>query len=751
MLNAPAEARPRERLELTLELPDAGDGPAYATVAAVDLGALTLTGFASPDPSEHFFGQRRLGVAIRDLYGRLIDARQGAMGEVRSGGGLDDEAIPHDGPVPAEDVLALFSGPVEVVDGRAEVGFDLPAFNGTVRVMAVAWTDRAVGQAQADVLVRDPVVVQPSLPRFMTPGDASRLRLELTHVTGQAGEMALAAHGHGLGEVPPSVALGEGERVVLDLPLRPSEVGDHDLVVELTTPDGRVLRRELRLSVRHTDPEIARSSQFVLAPGESFRVDDAALAGFRPGSARATLVAGAGAALDLPGLVQRLIGYPYGCSEQIASSLQPLLLAPRRVAELGLATEAEARERLQQGVDRLLTRQGRTGAFGAWSAGGSDLWLDAYVTDVLLRAEAQGADLPAHALPMALDNLRNQAARAGSLRDGAAGYAYAFYVLARAGEAAIGDLRYYADTLADRFDTPLAAAQLGAALAAYGEQARADALFARAHELALAGHDPGGWRDDYGTVFRDRAGVLALAVEAGSGVVDRLQLASLLTRRAPAHHLSTQEAAWALRAAVAMGAEGQGLRLDGQPVSGDVVRSFDGAPATVRNGGDAAVTVTVTTFGVPDEAPPAGGVGYTIRRRHYDLDGDEADLSAVRAGDRLVVALEVHPDRGVAGGRLLIDDALPAGFEIDNANLLREGDVRALDWLAVNVEAEMTEARSDRFLAAVDWTSERSLRLAYVVRAVSPGDFHYPAPAVEDMYRPTHRAVGATGRVTIGP
>ena len=370
---------------------------------------------------------------------------------------------------------------------------------------------------------------------------------------------------------------------------------------------------------------------------------------------------------------------------------------------------------------------------------------------MLLRAEAQGARLPAHALPMALDNLRNRAARAGSLSDGAAGYAYAFYVLARAGEAAIGDLRYYADTVPERFETPLAAAQLGAALAAYGERARADAMFVRAHRLALAGAEPGGWRDDYGTLLRDRAGVLALAVEAGSGVVDRLQLASLLTRRAPAHHLSTQEAAWALRAAVAMGAEGQGLLLDGRPVSGDVVRLFDGTPVIVRNAGATDVAATLTVFGVPEEAPPAGGVGYTIHRRHYTIDGDEADLSAVRAGDRLVVALEVRPDRGVPGGRLLIDDALPAGFEIDNANLLREGDVRALDWLAANVSAEMTEARSDRFLAAVDWTSERSLRLAYVVRAVSPGDFHYAAPTVEDMYRPTHRAVGATGRVIVGP
>src|SRR5690606_12872060 len=130
--------------------------------------------------------------------------------------------------------------------------------------------------------------------------------------------------------------------------------------------------------------------------------------------------------------------------------------------------------------------------------------------------------------------------------------------------------------------------------------------------------------------------------------------------------------------------------------------------------------------------------GYTITRSHYTPDGSPADLSDVKVGDRLVVVLDVLPDRGVTGGRLMIDDALAAGFEIDNANLLREGDIRALDWLAVPFTAEMTEARSERFLAAVNWTTGEPLRLAYVMRAVSPGTFHYPAAKVEDMYRPSN-------------
>ena len=749
VLTAPLDAAPRGPLTVTLDLPDGADGPAYATLAAVDLGILTLTDYQSPDPMGYFFGQRRLGVALRDLYGRLIDARDGAMGQVRSGG--DASAAGRTGPTPTEDLLAQFAGPIALENGTTDVTFDLPAFNGTVRVMAVVWTDAGVGQASADVLVRDPVVVQPSLPRFMTPGDTSRLRLELTHAKGPAGTMALSVTGHGLGNVPDSVTLAEGGSVTLDLPLAPTDTGEHVYQITLTTPDGLALTRDLRLSVQHTDPEIARTSQFTLAAGQSFTFDQNALDGLRTGTGRATLVAGAGSALDVAGLIQHLRAYPYGCTEQITSGLQPLLLAGQTVTGMGLMSDATLRDTLQTSIDRILTRQGRNGSFGLWSAGGYDLWLDAYVTDTLLRAEAAGAVVPEAAMRSALNNLRNQAAQAGSLYNGAAGYAYAFYTLARAGEAAIGDLRYYADTLADSFDTPLAAAQLGAALAAYGEQGRADRMFRQARDMAVGATDAGDWRQDYGTALRDRAGVLALAVQAGSGAVDRVQLAGLLTQRAAVSELSTQEAVWSLAAATALGAESAGLQLDGQPVTGNIVQLLDGQTRTIRNAGTGDVTVTVTAFGVPEIAPRAQGQGYAITRSHYTTEGIPADLSDLRAGDRVVTVLEVRPDSGTPGGRLMVDDALPAGFEIDNANLLRSGDIRALDWLDAHEFAEMTEARADRFLAAVDWTGDAPLRLAYIARAVSVGDFHHPAAQVQDMYRPTLRAVSDTGRVTIAP
>ena len=55
-------------------------------VAAVDVGILNLTKYKAPDPEAWFFGQRRLGIELRDLYGRLIDGSLGATGRIRTGG-----------------------------------------------------------------------------------------------------------------------------------------------------------------------------------------------------------------------------------------------------------------------------------------------------------------------------------------------------------------------------------------------------------------------------------------------------------------------------------------------------------------------------------------------------------------------------------------------------------------------------------------------------------------------------------------
>jgi hypothetical protein len=273
---------------------------------------------------------------------------------------------------------------------------------------------------------------------------------------------------------------------------------------------------------------------------------------------------------------------------------------------------------------------------------------------------------------------------------------------------------------------------------------------AAARMEAQAGLDEGQvWRVDYGTPYRDAAALLTLAVEAGSQAVDREALADRIATQSAT--LSTQEATWALLAAHALSgtAGADGIVIDGQPAGGALVRMLgaDGAPVSVRNDGPD-TTLTVTSWGIPAEPEPEGGTGYAITRTYYTLGGEVADPAQVKSGTRLVTVLEVTPF-GNAEARLMVNDPLPAGFEIDNPNLLAGGAIEALDWLNPTAEVAHSEFRQDRFLTAIDWRSDQPFRLAYVVRAVSPGTFHHPAASVEDMYRPAFRARSAAGRVTV--
>ena len=65
-------------------------------------------------------------------------------------------------------------------------------------------------------------------------------------------------------------------------------------------------------------------------------------------------------------------------------------------------------------------------------------------------------------------------------KDGGRDLAYALYVLARNGAAPVGDLRYFADTKLDAIATPIAKAQIAAALGMLGDRARAERVYAAA-------------------------------------------------------------------------------------------------------------------------------------------------------------------------------------------------------------------------------------------------------------------------------
>src|SRR4029077_10207900 len=132
-------------------------------------------------------------------------------------------------------------------------------------------------------------------------------------------------------------------------------------------------------------------------------------------------------------------------------------------------------------------------------------------------------------------------------------------------------------------------------------------------------------------------------------------------------------------------------------------------------------------------------------------DGKLADLGKVQQTDLLVVVLKGVRKNAALPARALIVDLLPAGFEIQNASA-NGGDSTSggYSWLKDVSSTDYTEARDDRYIAALDLPGGTSeFTLAYVVRAVTPGAFKYPALDVEDMYDPETYGRTAIGKLTV--
>jgi uncharacterized protein YfaS (alpha-2-macroglobulin family) len=155
-------------------------------VAAVDEGILRLTKATSPDPVGWYFGKRAFSVDYRDDYGRLLDANLGAPASVYGGDELGGEGLT----VTPTKSVALWSGVVTTgPDGRATVKLPAADFNGQLRIMAVAWTDTQVGSGDKELTVRQPVIADLDLPRFLSPGDTADATLELQNLEGQPGRL----------------------------------------------------------------------------------------------------------------------------------------------------------------------------------------------------------------------------------------------------------------------------------------------------------------------------------------------------------------------------------------------------------------------------------------------------------------------------------------------------------------------------------------------------------------------------------
>lgn len=774
-IDTPAKVNGKGELSVPITIKGAGfGGRARVTLAAVDEGILRLTRFESPDPVKWYFGKRALTLNYRDDYGRLLDPNLGAPANVNFGAdGIGGEGLT----VTPIKTVALWSGVVETgLDGKAVIKLPAPDFNGELRLMAVAWTDTAVGSASKPLTVREAVVTELSLPRFLAPGDRAFATLELHNLEGKVGSYLaeLTAEGGILAPFRKAFQLILGQRIAEKTPITaPNRAGIGKVGFKVTGP-GFSTTRDYPIQTRLGWSPITRVTTTLQQPGTAYTPTPDLLAGLAAGDVTLQVSYSPFRGFDPAPIANALLRYPYGCTEQLVSAGYPLLYSR------GVATDPKAQKiapaGLNQAVGKLLDRQTLDGAFGLWRVGDgeADAWLGAYATDFLIEAQKAGAAVPPEAIDRALAAMRQisrpegwasvsyrleypewwagspEASKKATATMRSRASAYSLYVLAKAGRGDLARLRWWHDVQMKNEASPLAKAQVGAGLAMMGDRARARSALRQAVS-SLGYREESDW---YQSPLRDIAGVIALAYEAGETDLARSLQRRLENAVKDPDALNTQEQARLLQAANRMLAAAGVIRVDatGAKAMSGPARWSVGKLADARfvNNGKGALWRMVTVTGTPVAAPAAEENGISLSKRIVGFDGGAVDIASLRQGQRVIVLVSGRSAQARSTA-LVVDDPLPAGFEIETVlgpDDAQSGPFRFLGELS---NADVQEARDDRYVAALDLPGRSNFAFAYVARAVTAGDFLLPGAQAKDMYRPTLNARTAPGRTTIAP
>ncbi|WP_051957851.1 alpha-2-macroglobulin family protein [Desulfobacter vibrioformis] len=787
-IQAPEKTEPNCRVDVAVNLTDAGGKPArhaMVTLAAVDSGILNLTRFKTPDPFGYFFQPRKYSPELHDIYQKLIEAADGSYARMRFGG--DAAALTRGGDRPSTDVqiLAIHQKAVDADDqGKAVFHLDLPDFDGQVRIMAIAHTDNTFGSEDKEMILASPIVVQATMPRFLSCGDQGFIMLELNNLTDIAQNITLETEIFGpvslTGQAAHTIALEPHQRTSVKLPVTAgTTTGRAHITCRLKGIQGPGVSPQMTktwfLETRSPYPHKTRTWQKLLKPGQRFSTPSAVLDTLVPDTVTVLASLDSEPPVNLAQHVSELLAYPYGCLEQTVSGFFPhVLLSFDQFAQLGVeaGTREATNEKIRRGIQGLLEKQKSSGAFGLWSSQSPESpWLTAYAAHMMVEAVDAGYEVPVNAVKKALTRLavyvrRPKAIPCPGWTDDkmfrAATRAYAAFVLARISSLGLADARNVYAYVKANHPTPLGLVHAGTALGLAGDRTQAFDAFDLA--IKTRRNDKQVYCGDYGSNVRDLAAayyyVTTFFTDYAFRGVFLHDLAHVIKDR---HWLSTQErnslvmagaaklahpaGAWAADVTVGNQAGAHTGKGPGRVIftKGTAAKGF-----TVNNTGKSNLYLDLVLTGYPNSLPAPQSHGVSISRQFLDTNATPVDISTVVSGDRIIVALKVESQKQKMPHALVVD-MLPAGFELEDPNVSGsfliddiKVDGKTISQWHGGCHTAHTEYRDDRFISALDLGYNDACRIFYAVRVVSPGVFKVPPPLVEDMYRPYIRGVGET-------
>jgi hypothetical protein len=408
-LTYPEKARPGQKIDIKIQLstPQSSPLPGEVTLWLVDQAVLALGKEQRLDPIPDFIKPASSHLSVHDTrnmaFGFLPFAENPGGEAAENEGGLLERAtvrrnfksVPYYNP-------SIIVGPDGVVTITVELPDNLTNFK--LRAKAVSGPDR-FGVGTGQIAVRLPVIIQPSLPRFVRPGDS------FTAVA--IGRIVEGDVGPGAAEIKTTGATvkGPAKQEFAWVPNRPERI---EYPVDIPTPaynengelsyheasftigverstDGARDAFEVKLPIR--DDREATTVRLLqdLEPGKAVALPEVKEE-VRPGTLKTSLLVS-----GQPGLVRMaagldfLLDYPYECTEQRISRARAYIALKhfRDLLHQGGSPEEMDRS-VKDTLGWIPEVTDSNGLCAYWPGGQTYVSLTAWVVQFLVEAKAAG-------------------------------------------------------------------------------------------------------------------------------------------------------------------------------------------------------------------------------------------------------------------------------------------------------------------------------------------------------------------------
>ncbi len=742
----------------------------FVTLAAVDNGVLQVTDFKTPDPYQFFYSTRALEVNAYDIYPFLFPEVRSRQSSTGGDMGMEKRV----NPMPAKRVriVSYWSG-ISKADGsgQAKFSFDIPAFSGQVRLMAVAYKGNTFGSADADMTVADPLVLSTALPRFMSPGDSILVPLTISNTTSKNAAVTAALKTTG------PLKVGSENSQTLNINANSEGRAVFNIVASSKIDTGRVwvevnglgekFTDEIPIGVRPASPLQQITGSGVIAGGsaQDINID---VSDFMRGSVDYTLVVSRNPLLDIAPQLKYLVQYPYGCTEQTISAAFPQLYFADLAEQLGATNNVLANENVEEAIRKIKLRQLYNGAVTLWEGEGKEhWWSSAYAAHFLLEAEKAGFEVDKNVLNGLLNYINNKLRNKQTIsyyynRDqnkkiAPKEVAYSLYVLSVASRPNVPAMNYYkANPQLLSLDSKYL---LSAAYAIAGDRKRFGELLPGAFTGEESVAQTGG---SFYSPIRDEAialhSLLEVDPENSQVPVMARHISQQLKER---RWYSTQECAFSFLALGKIAREAGKSNVTADiKVNGKSVGKFDGKNLNLstKQLGGTAVNITSKGEGKLYYFWQSEGISVSsqykeednyikVRRQFYDRYGRRLDNNVFKQNDLIIVQLSLEKMYSGSIENIAITDILPAGFEIENP---RTKEIPGMDWIKDAYYPIALDVRDDRINLFVDMYSNKQ-NYYYAVRAVSPGTYIMGPVGADAMYNGEYHSYHGAGKVVVEP